>query len=212
MIVTVDGPGGTGKSSVSRVVAQRSGLPHLDTGAFYRAATLAVIQAGVDPSDEEAVSAVVDRLALGQEVGHMYMNDRDISSEIRSDEVTALVSTVSAHPRVRKRLVEMQRSWMADHGGRGVVEGRDIGSVVFPHATVKIYLDASPQVRAERRAAQTGEDVDEVLTDLKRRDNHDSSRSVSPLKVPDGAVVVDTSDLTFDQVVDRLLDVIESKS
>jgi cytidylate kinase len=142
----------------------------------------------------------------------MYLNDRDVSNEIRGQDVNAAVSAVSAHPMVRRKLVEMQRAWLRAHDDRGVVEGRDIGSVVFPDATVKIYLDASPEVRARRRALQTGEDVADVLTDLNRRDNFDSTRSASPMMVPEGAFVVDTSDLSFDAVVDRILALIESKS
>jgi cytidylate kinase len=210
-IVTLDGPGGTGKSTVSRVVAHKAGLPHLDTGAFYRAATLAVLDARVDPSDGAAVRNVVSRLQMTQENGRMYLNERDVSTEIRGDAVTAAVSTVSAHPDVRKRLVELQRAWVEEHGG-GVVEGRDIGSVVFPDATVKVFLVASPEVRAGRRAMETGESVEEVLEDLKRRDQLDSTRKASPLTIPEGAVVVDTSNLTFEEVVDEVLSLISAKS
>jgi cytidylate kinase len=212
LIVTIDGPGGTGKSTVSRVVAHKAGLPHLDTGAYYRAATLAVLEAGADPSDPEAVFEVVSGLRLGQEAGRMYLDERDVSEEIRGEAVTAAVSAVSAHPKVRERLVEMQRAWIDRHDRRGVVEGRDIGSVVFPDAALKIFLDASPEVRAMRRARQTGEDVDEVLADLDRRDRFDSSRAASPLTIPDGAVVIDTSHLGFDEVVDRILALVRSKS
>lgn len=212
MIVTIDGPGGTGKSTVSRVVAHRAGLPHLDTGAFYRAATLAVLEAGVDPANAERVNGIVEDLVMGQEEGHMFLGGRDVSSEIRSDEVTSAVSAVSAHPAVRQKLVDMQRSWAERHENRGVVEGRDIGSVVFPDAELKVYLDASAQVRAQRRARETGEDIDEVLADLNRRDRLDSTRLASPLTVPDDAVVVDTSELGFDEVVHRLLGLIEQKS
>lgn len=211
MIVTMDGPGGTGKSTVSRVVAEKSGLPHLDTGAFYRAATLAVIEAGVDPEDSESVVDVVGEVMMDQEDGRMFLNCRDVSSEIRGDEVTSAVSAVSAHPEVRQALVRVQRAWVERHGG-GVIEGRDIGSVVFPDAPVKVYLDASAAERARRRAEETGEELDEVLEDLNRRDRLDSTRQASPLVVPEGAIVIDTSDLTFDDVVDRVLAVIESKS
>lgn len=210
-IVTLDGPGGTGKSTVSRVVAHIAGLPHLDTGAFYRAATLAVLEADADPSDEVAVLDVVSELEMAQESGRMYLNGRDVSIEIRGDAVTGAVSAVSAHPEVRKRLVEMQRAWIEEHGG-GVVEGRDTGSVVFPDATVKVFLDASPEVRAGRRAIETGESLEEVLEDLNRRDRLDSTRKASPLIIPEGAVVVDTSDLTFEEVVDEVLGLISAKS
>ncbi|HSM45057.1 MAG TPA: (d)CMP kinase, partial [Acidimicrobiia bacterium] len=204
IIVTLDGPGGTGKSTVSRAVAREAGLPHLDTGAFYRAATLAVIEAGVDPSDEAAVVDIVSKTGMGQERNRMFLDGRDVSMEIRGEPVTAAVSAVSAHPGVRELLVDMQRAWVAEHGG-GVVEGRDIGSVVFPDADVKVFLDASPEVRARRRSEQTGESLEEVLVDLNRRDRLDSTRLASPLTVPDGAVVVDTSALTFEEVVQRLL-------
>ena len=212
MIVTVDGPGGTGKSTVSRAVALRAGLPHLDTGAYYRATTLAVIEAGVDPDDQDGVVAVAREIHLAQEEGRVYLDGRDVTDAIRSEEVTAVVSVVSAHPEVRRILVAMQRSWIEDHGGRGVVEGRDIGSVVFPNAELKIYLDATPRVRAQRRAQETGEDLEEVLADLERRDHLDSSRPSSPLRIPDGAVVIDTSEMTFEQVVGEMMELIEAKS
>jgi cytidylate kinase len=212
LIVTIDGPGGTGKSTASRVVAQEAGLPHLDTGAYYRAATLAVLEAGAAPGDGEAVLDVVEGLRLSQEAGRMYLDGRDVSEEIRGESVTAAVSAVSAHPGVRARLVEMQRAWIDDHDRRGVVEGRDIGSVVFPDATLKIFLDASAEVRARRRAQETGEDIGDVLADLSRRDQLDSTRATSPLTIPDDAVVVDTSDMTFDEVVSELLTLVRSRS
>ncbi|MGH3651133.1 MAG: (d)CMP kinase [Acidimicrobiia bacterium] len=212
MIVTLDGPGGTGKSTVSRVVAHKAGLPHLDTGAFYRAATLAVIESGVDPTRAEDVARVVSRTRMSQENERMYLDGRDVSAEIRGEAVTSAVSVVSAHQEVRAILVERQREWVDRHDHRGVIEGRDIGSVVFPDATVKVYLDASPEVRARRRALQTGDDPAEVLDDLNRRDQFDSTRTASPMTVPDGATVIDTSQLGFEEVVERLLDMIRSKS
>jgi len=211
LIVTMDGPGGTGKSTVSRVVAHKTGLPHLDTGAFYRAATLAVLEAGADPTREDAVLDVISGLRLSQEEGRMYLNGQDVSTEIRSEPVTAAVSAVSAHLEVREILVEMQRAWVDRHGG-GVVEGRDIGSVVFPDAPVKIFLHATPEVRARRRALETGERIDDVLADLNRRDRFDSSRAVSPLSIPEGAVVLDTSELSFDEVVEEVLHLVRAKS
>ena len=212
VIVTIDGPGGTGKSTVSRVVAHKAGLPHLDTGAYYRAATLAVVEAGSDPHDEAMVVDVVADKRFAQESGHMYLNGQDVSEAIREEEVTAAVSAVSAHPSVRRLLVAEQRAWIERHAGNGVVEGRDIGSVVFPDADLKIYLDASAEERALRRARETGEDYQAVLADLNRRDRLDSTRAASPLVIPDGAVVVDTSELTFDEVVERLLGLIRAKS
>lgn len=211
LIVTVDGPGGTGKSTVSKEVARRAGLPHLDTGAFYRAATLAALRSGVAVDDEQAVVEVVRELRLDQNQGVMYLDGEDISTEIRNDDVTSAVSQVSAHPRVRSRLVEHQREWVSHHGGRAVVEGRDIGSVVFPNATLKVYLDASPEVRARRRALQDGDDPEMVIADLARRDQFDSTRKASPLTVPEGAVVVDTSGMTFQEVVETVLGLIAER-
>ena len=212
VIVTVDGPGGTGKSTVSRVIAHKAGLPHLDTGAYYRAATLAVIARGQDPADEDAVTEIVSKARFAQESDRMFLDGQDVSDEIRGEEVTSAVSVVSAHPRVRRLLVEEQRTWIEEHAGNGVVEGRDIGSVVFPDAELKVYLDASPEVRAWRRARETGEDYDAVLADLNRRDRLDSTRPASPLKIPEGAVIVDTSKLAFDEVVEHLLGLIRARS
>jgi len=142
----------------------------------------------------------------------MFLDGQDVSDEIRGEEVTSAVSVVSAHPRVRRLLVEEQRTWIEEHAGNGVVEGRDIGSVVFPDAELKVYLDASPEVRAWRRARETGEDYDAVLADLNRRDRLDSTRPASPLKIPEGAVIVDTSKLAFDEVVEHLLGLIRARS
>lgn len=208
MVVTVDGPSGTGKSTVSKAVARLAGLPHLDTGAYYRAATLAALRSGADLADENEVLGVVASATLEQEGGVMLLDGQDISVEIRSEEVTAAVSEVSAHPHVRALLVDHQRAWVDRHAGEAVVEGRDIGSVVFPDAALKIYLDASPEERARRRALQQGEDPDLVLADQARRDHFDSTRKTSPLTVPDGAIVVDTTDLTFEQVVEHILELL----
>lgn len=212
MIVTLDGPGGTGKSTVSRLVAARAGLPHLDTGAYYRAVTLAVVGAGVDPSDPVEVTRIAEQLSLSQDAGRMYLDGRDVSVEIRSEPVTAAVSAVSAHPLVRRRLVGLQREWIERHGSRAVVEGRDIGSVVAPDAEVKVFLDATPEVRARRRALEIGDDEGTVLADLNRRDRLDTTRTASPLVVPEGAVILDTSALTLEEVVDRVLGLIDAKS
>ena len=198
LIVTIDGPSGTGKSTVSRAVASQVGLPHLDTGAFYRAATLAVIRAAVDPDDDRAVAEVVGKAILDQDDGEMFLEGGNVSTEIRGPDVTAIVSRVAANPEVRRILVSHQREWVGRHGGRAVIEGRDIGSVVFPRATLKVFLDARPEVRAGRRAIETGDDHATVLEDLGRRDRFDSTRTASPLTVPQGAVVVDTSDLSFE--------------
>ncbi|MGH8913658.1 MAG: (d)CMP kinase [Acidimicrobiia bacterium] len=205
LIVTMDGPAGTGKSTVSRAVAEHLDLPHLDTGAFYRAAGLAAMRAGADLDDAEQVVDAVTGTRLDQEDGRMFIDGEDVTAEIRNSAATGASSRVSTLPGVRSMLVALQRAWVERHANRAVVEGRDIGSVVFPDATLKIYLDARPEVRARRRADQTGEDYDRVLAELSDRDQRDSSRQASPLTIPDAAVVIDTSDLTFEQVVDRVM-------
>lgn len=212
VIVTMDGPSGTGKSTVSREVASTTELPHLDTGAYYRAATLAALRAGVELDSADEVVEVVRSADIKVEADRILLDGENVSREIRGDLVTEHVSKVSAYPQVREILVERQRRWVESHGGSAVVEGRDIGSVVFPEAPVKIYLDASPEVRASRRALQIGDDPDEVIADLKRRDNLDSSRATSPLSIPAGAIVIDTSELTFDEVVERVVEVIAAHS
>jgi cytidylate kinase len=206
LIVTLDGPAGTGKSTVSKEVADRLGVPRLDTGAFYRAAGLAALRAGVDLDDHQAVADVVAAISLDQDGGRMYLDGEDVSDEIRGEQATDASSRVSTHPEVRGLLVIYQREWVARHDNRAVVEGRDIGSVVFPEATLKVYLDASPEVRAQRRAAQTGSSSADVLEGLVDRDHRDSTRNASPLIVPDGAIVIDTSEMTIDQVVGRIVD------
>jgi cytidylate kinase len=211
-IVTIDGPSGTGKSTVTRSIADRFGLPFLDTGAFYRTATLAVLEAGVDPHDADAVVEVVRGVEIDQKAGMTFLDGRDVSERIREADVTGAVSAVSAHPEVRRMMVERQRAWVEEEGGSAVVEGRDIGSVVFPDAEVKVYLDARPEVRARRRAMERGEDPEAVANDLERRDRYDSTRAVSPLTVPDGAVVVDTSDLAFEEVVEAVSALVAAKS
>ncbi|OLP00195.1 cytidylate kinase [Mycolicibacterium porcinum] len=216
LVVSVDGPAGTGKSSVSRGLAQALGARYLDTGAMYRLVTLAVLRAGADLDDAEAIDAVASGAVIG--VGsdpaedRAYLAGEDVSAEIRGDEVTRAVSAVSAVPGVRVRLVDLQRE-LASSGGRVVVEGRDIGTVVLPKADVKIFLTASAEERARRRNAQNiasglPDDYETVLADVQRRDHLDSTRAVSPLRAADDALVVDTSDMDQTQVVAHLLDLV----
>ncbi|CRZ14019.1 (d)CMP kinase [Mycolicibacterium neworleansense] len=216
LVVSVDGPAGTGKSSVSRGLAQALGANYLDTGAMYRLVTLAVLRAGVDLDDPEAIDAVASEavIGVGSDPGEdrAYLGGEDVSAEIRGDEVTRAVSAVSAVPGVRARLVELQRE-LASSGGRVVVEGRDIGTVVLPKADVKIFLTASAEERARRRNAQNiasglPDDYATVLADVQRRDHLDSTRAVSPLRAADDALVVDTSDMDQTQVVAHLLDLV----
>lgn len=204
-VIAVDGPGGVGKSSVSRLVAARLGVAHLDTGAFYRAATLAVLEAGVDPVDADAVVVALAGRRIDQDGGRTTLDGRDISDAIRSDEVTAAVSVVAAHPEVRRRMVEAQQQWVHRRGNRAVVEGRDIGTVVFPDAAVKVFLEADPAVRAARRSNETGSEAAAVAAALAQRDRLDSTRTASPLVPAVDAIVIDTTHLTLDEVVERVL-------
>ena len=211
--VALDGPSGTGKSSVARAVATRLGASYLDTGAMYRAATVAVLDAGVDPEDAEAVAAAVAAARI--EVGtHAHtelvqVDGVDVAVRIRGAEVTRAVSAVSAVPSVRRRLVDQQRALVAA-ADSVVVEGRDIGTVVLPDATLKVYLTAAPQARAQRRATQLGlttpDEIAELAADLRRRDEYDSSRADSPLRPAEDAVVVDSTDLDREGVVDRVVE------
>lgn len=209
MIIAVDGPGGSGKSTVSRKLAQRLGCLHLDTGAFYRAATLAVLRAGVALGVDDEVAAAVKVRTFIQEDGRMYLDGEDVSVDIRSPEVTASVSAVAALPEVRRFMVSHQRAWVAQHGRDVVVEGRDIGTVVFPEADLKIWLSASAEERARRRALQTGEDPAVVIRELDRRDRADSGRKVSPLTPAEDAIHLDTTGMTVDEVVDRITALID---
>ena len=205
-IITIDGPAGTGKSTVSRLVARTLELPHLDTGAYYRAATLGGLRNQVDLDDGKAMAALVGSSSFDQVGDRMYLDGDDVTEAIRLPEVTNKVSIVSAHPEVRRALVAEQRKWVGSREQRAVVEGRDIGSIVFPDAGLKVYLDAAPEVRARRRAGETGQDVSRVLHEQERRDTIDSTRSVSPLTVPSDAVVIDTTHLTIDDVVARIVE------
>jgi CMP/dCMP kinase len=216
VVVALDGPGGSGKSSVARRLAIALGAGYLDTGAMYRAITWAVLQAGIDPQDAAAVTdrALTADLRSGTDPAAptITLDGADVSTEIRSEPVTLAVSAVSAVPEVRQRLVAAQRDAIAAAGSDVVVvEGRDIGSVVCPDAAVKIFLTASPEVRAARRAGQTGqsgqEQVEATLADLHRRDTHDSGRAVAPLRQTDDAVLLDTSDLDLAQSVAAALDI-----
>lgn len=206
MVIAIDGPGGVGKTTVSRRVGEALGLAVLDTGAIYRAATLAVLRAGVDPADERSVVEVVGESAVRFDEGRTYLDGEDVSCAIRRDDVTGSVSEVSAFAGVRERLVALQRQWVEERGGAAVVEGRDIGTVVFPEASVKVFLTARPEIRAARRARQDGGEDAGVLADLARRDRADSGRAVSPLRPAHDAVVIDTSDIGIEEVVQRILE------
>ena len=209
LIVAIDGPSGSGKSTVSARLAAELGIAHLDTGAMYRALTWAVLDAGTDPAEAAAVTRVAETCALEltDGAGRVEINGHDVTAPIRGQEVTDHVSAVSAHPGVRSEMVRRQRQWVAERGA-AVVEGRDIGSVVFPDADLKVYLTAREEERARRRAAQQdapGGSERAVAAELARRDRLDSTRSASPLAVAEGAVVVDTSDLSVEEIVENLM-------
>jgi cytidylate kinase len=215
--ITLDGPSGTGKSSVARDVARKLGAAYLDTGAMYRAATVAVLDAGVGLDDKVAVARAVSEAAI--DVGTSAHREKvtvdgvDVRERIRGAEVTRAVSPVSAVPAVRRLLVARQRELVAA-ADAVVVEGRDIGTVVLPDATLKIYLTASPDVRAQRRAAQLGvtapEKIAALAQDLHRRDEHDSRRADSPLRPAEEAIVVDSTELDRRAVVARILELAAS--
>jgi cytidylate kinase len=211
-IVAIDGPSGTGKSTVSRALARAAGAKYLDTGAMYRVATLHVLRAGIDPQDATAVAAATEDLPI--EVNEdpsstsVLLAGEDVSGEIRGPEVTAHVSAVSAVPEVRANLVALQRS-LALGAGRCVVEGRDIGTAVLPDAACKVFMTAGAEIRARRRydqdiAAGREADFDAVLADVERRDAADSSRTVSPLRPAEDATLLDTGDMTIDEVLAEL--------
>jgi len=218
--IAIDGPAGTGKSSVSRGLAHALGARYLDTGAMYRMVTLAALRAGVDPADADAVARIAEAVQMSVDydpAGDRYcLGGEDVSGEIRGDEVTGAVSAVSSVPAVRTRLVALQRA-MAAGPGSVVVEGRDIGTVVLPDAPVKIFLTASAETRARRRndqnvASGLADDYAGVLADVRRRDHLDSTRPVSPLRAASDAVVVDTSEMTEAQVIAHLLELVTQRS
>lgn len=203
-VIAIDGPAGSGKSTVAKLVAQATGLPYLDTGAMYRAITFGVLQRGIAPSDWERIDEVLPKIDLDLSAMAVRVDGVDATEAIRGADVTTHVSAVSANPTVRQALVELQRAWIRKSGG-GVLEGRDIGTVVVPNAALKVYVTASVAERARRRALQAGLAIDEVEADLIRRDKADSEREESPLRAADDGVTVDTTGYDIDQVVERIV-------
>ncbi len=219
IVLAVDGTSGSGKSSTCRGVADRLGLRYLDTGAMYRAVTWWMLQQGVDVHDAAAVAALATRPRLSSGTDPLAptiaVDDTDVSGPIRSDEVTAAVSPVSAVPAVREQLVALQRQIIVDARAAGpgiVVEGRDIGSVVWPDAEVKVFLTADPAARAARRAAENGgADLTATQESLLTRDRIDSGRAVAPLTMADGAVQVDSTDRTLAEVIDVVVGLVAER-
>jgi cytidylate kinase len=221
VLIAIDGPSGVGKGTVARRLAERLGLPYFDTGSMYRALALRVLEAGVDPADKPAALAALEgaRVELAPPSGArggglaVRLDGKPVESRIRSQEVSEATSTLSAYPEVRRRLVELQRFYGRRHGG--VMEGRDIGTVVFPDTPYKIFLDARPEVRLERRWRQlreSGREVsrEEVAEEMRRRDERDTNREDSPLRWDATYHRVDTSNLSVDEVVERVLALIRS--
>ncbi len=211
MVVAIDGPSGVGKSTVARAVAAALGVAYLDTGSYYRAATHVALQAGAPPEDEAAILAALSDANLEVVGGVLHLAGTDISAELRGPAVTASVSIVAAHPRVREAVVAMQRAWVEEQGGSAVVEGRDIGTVVFPDAAVKVFLTADPEVRAARRARDeeaSGASLAELTEEMRERDRADSNRVTSPLRPAADAVTIDTGELSVAAVVGVVLDLV----
>jgi cytidylate kinase len=205
-VIAIDGPAGSGKSTVARALAVRLGLQYLDTGAMYRAVTFAALRRGVDPADVEPVASLAEAIELAVDDDGVRVDGADATIEIRGPEVSRAVSIVAANPGVRAEMRRRQREWAKARGG-GVLEGRDIGTVVFPDAELKVYLTADPAVRAARRSQEvTDLDYETVAADLARRDALDQGREDSPLREADDAVILDTTGLSVDEIVDQLME------
>lgn len=203
-VIAIDGPAGAGKSTVARAVAARTDLPYLDTGAMYRCVALAAVRAKQDIHDNEQMGriAAISQIQIDEDAA--LLNGEDVSHLIRGPEISGIVSVIATHSAVRDAMREQQRQWIREHGG-GVVEGRDIGTVVFPDAEVKIFLTASPEVRAERRVSQTGGDVAAIAANIAERDHIDSTRADSPLRPAVDAHAVDSSHKSIDEVVGEIV-------
>lgn len=208
-IIAIDGPAGSGKSTVARAVSARVGIPYLDTGAMYRSVAFAALRSGVDPEDAEVVTNLAREMVLIMNVdGTVIVDGVDATIEIRGPEVTRAVSLVAANPGVRSEMRSRQREWANEHGG-GVMEGRDIGTVVFPDARLKVYLDASPEIRAARRSKEVADlSYESVASDIARRDALDQNRVHDPLTISSDACVIDTSDLGVEEIVDQILELL----
>lgn len=214
-IVAIDGPAGSGKGTITKKVGEKLGLINIDTGAMFRCVTLNMIQEKVDLKEEEKIKEILRNIKIElKENEEVFLNGINVSQKIREEEVTKMVSPVSVLPMVREKMLILQRE-MAK-GKNVIMEGRDIGTVVFPKANVKIYLDASPEERARRRVKQNQEkgmesSYEEVLKNIMERDKRDLSREIAPLKQAEDAIYIDTSDMTIDEVVDKMVEIIQEK-
>jgi CMP/dCMP kinase len=216
LLIAIDGPSGAGKGTIARAVARRLGYQHVDTGAMYRALAWKGLHESIDLADESAMAALAERITLDVSDGRVRVDDHDVARAIRTPEIDNAASIVARQPRVRGALIARQRALGAQGGV--VMEGRDIGSVVFPAAAVKIFLDASPEERARRRATDPAHAsgkgaaaIPEVAVALAERDRLDSTRAASPLTVAEDAVVIDTTSLSIEEAVERVMEVIAQK-
>jgi cytidylate kinase len=209
MVIAIDGPAGAGKSSVARAVAGELGFTYLDSGAMYRCVALAALQGGADLDDREAVGALAEGLEIDFDGRRVLLDGDDVSEEIRTPEASAAASQVSVHPRVRAAMVERQRQLIAV--GRYVAEGRDIGTVVSPDSPLKIFLTASDEERARRRAAETGEDFEAVLAAQRQRDARDTEREHGALRAAEDAIELDTTGFSLDEVVTRVVALVRER-
>ena len=203
-VIAIDGPAGAGKSTVARQVSTATGLRYLDTGAMYRCVALEVQNTATDPNNADAVGKIARDVNVVIERDAAKLNGVDVSTEIRTSQINAIVSIIAAHTPVRDAMREQQRQWIQAQKG-GVVEGRDIGTVVFPDAILKVFLTASPEVRAERRVGQTGGDIKAVAASIAERDHLDSTRLDSPLRPSQGSVIVDSSNRSIEEVVAEIV-------
>jgi len=206
MVIAIDGPAGSGKSTVARTVAERLGLAHLDTGAMYRSVAFAAVDRGLDTADLDAVADLARRLSIDVGPDQVFVDGVDATEAIRTEAITKAVTAVASNPAVREVMVAKQRAWIEANNG-GVLEGRDIGTVVCPDATVKVYLVADADVRAQRRAAEHNE---AVAVDMARRDQADSQREVSPMMRADDAAEIDTTHLSIAEVVDVVIGLVQA--
>lgn len=215
LIVAIDGPAGSGKGTITKKVGEKLGLINIDTGAMFRCVTLNIIQEKVSLDEEEKIKEILRNIEIDlKENEEVFLNGRDVSKTIREEEVTKMVSPVSVIPMVREKMLTLQRQ-MAE-GKNIIMEGRDIGTVVFPNANVKIYLDASPEERARRRVKQNQEkgiesSYEEILRNIMDRDQRDLNREIAPLKQAEDAIYIDTSAMTVDEVVDKIITIIQEK-
>ena len=219
MIITIDGPAGAGKSTISKALAKRISFTYLDTGALYRAVALKVDEEGISPDDEFLLSDLCSRINIslsnfGDQL-RIFIDNRDVTDKLRKEKISGLASQISALPAVRSALLPIQRK--AAENGNIVAEGRDMGTVVFPNADYKFYLDASIDERARRRFRdvceyEKGLQLENVKKDIYNRDMQDSSRITAPLKIPDNAIVIDSTEMSVSDVVDKIADVIQYPS